>query len=329
VRVPVRSGGVLPVRLVVGALALAALALLCVVGAWIAADPTAIVDPPAASLLPPGSRRWVFELSNGTTLVAETVRRESDHWAVVRRGEAQKIPAAEVTSLRRRLFWLGTDTLGRDVLARLLSGGRVSLAVGSASLIAALVLGVGIGLAAGWRRGWVDTVLMRLVDGLLAIPMLFLLLLLAAVFRPSLTALVGVLAFSSWMGVARLVRGQVLSLKEREFVLGARAIGAGTWRIATRHLLPNTVTPISQDAALRLGDLILAEASLSFLGLGVQPPVPSWGNMVAEGQTLLVDAWWLTFLPGAAVVATVISAALVADGMRELAHARSGPFPWA
>jgi peptide/nickel transport system permease protein len=312
----------LPLRLTVGVVALTSLVLLCVVGGWFAADPTEIVDPHAAALLPPGSQRWVVTLTNGATLAAEAIRREEDAWVILRRGGNETVPASEVATLKLRSFWLGSDTLGRDVLARLLHGGRVSLAVGSLSLVAALVLGVGVGMASGLRRGWTDAVLMRLVDGLLAIPMLFLLLLLAAVFRPSLAALVVVLAFSSWMGVARLVRGQVLSLSEREFVLGARGIGAGPWRIALLHLLPNTMTPLTQDAALRLGDLILAEASLSFLGLGVQPPVPSWGNMVAEGQPMLLDAWWLTFLPGAAVALTVISAALVADGIRELARSR-------
>jgi peptide/nickel transport system permease protein len=322
VRLPAPAFGPLPIRLLVGSLALGALAVLCVVGSWFAADPTEITDPRVAALLPPGTQRWVIELTDGTRLVAEAARREEDRWVILRRGQDQTRAAAEVRSLELRTFWLGTDTLGRDVLARILYGGRVSLAVGSASLVVALVLGIGVGMLAGWRSGWVDTVLMRLVDGLLAIPMLFLLLLLAAVFRPSLSALVAVLAFSSWMGVARLVRGQVLSLKEREFILGARAIGAGPWRIATRHLLPNTLTPLSQDAALRLGDLILAEASLSFLGLGVQPPVPSWGNMVAEGQTMLLDAWWLALVPGAAVALTVIAAALVADGIREVARQR-------
>jgi peptide/nickel transport system permease protein len=316
---PAASGGT-PLRLRLGAGALALLAVVCTAGAWLTADPAAILDPTGAAVLPPASQRWVITRADGSTVAAEAVRRDGERWVALRRGTTLALPASDVAGVELRQYWLGTDTLGRDVLARLLHGGRVSLAIGIASLAAALLVGLAVGLAAGWAGGWVDAVLMRIVDGLMAVPMLFLLLLLAAVFRPSPVALVAVLALSSWMGVARLARGQVLSLKERDFILAARAIGAGTWRIAVRHLLPNALPPLAQDAVLRLGDLILAEASLSFLGLGVQPPVPSWGNMVSEGQTLLLEAWWLTFLPGLAIAATVIAAALVADGLQEMSR---------
>ena len=309
-----------PRRLRVGACLLAALAIVAVCGPWFTADPSAIVDPRATALLPPGSKRVVLELRDGTGVAGEAARQAEGFWVLSRRGAEEKIPAADVTAVSTRRFWLGTDTVGRDVLARLLSGARVSLAVGGLALAVALILGVGAGLASGWTGGIADAVLMRIVDALLAVPMLFLLLFLAAVFRPSLAALIAVLGFSSWMGVARLVRGQVLSLKEREFVLAARAIGASPWRIAFVHLLPNALTPVAQDGALRLGDLILVEASLSFLGLGVQPPTPSWGNMVADGQAVLANAWWLSFLPVALVALTVIAAALVADGLQEIAR---------
>jgi peptide/nickel transport system permease protein len=315
-----------PRRLRAGAVLLAVLALMAVCGPWLTADPAAIVDPRAAALLPPGSRRVVLQLRDGATVAGETVRREGSDWLVARHGTEETVPASSVANVSTRRFWLGTDVVGRDVLARLISGARVSLAVGSLALAVALLIGVGAGLVSGWTGGLADAVLMRIVDALLAIPMLFLLLFLAAVFRPSLVALVAVLAFSSWMGVARLVRGQVMSLKEREFILAARAIGAGPLRIAVVHLLPNALTPIAQDGALRLGDIILIEASLSFLGLGVQPPTPSWGNMVAEGQAVLGTAWWLTLLPVALVALTVIGAALVADGLQEMARSeqRSG-----
>ncbi len=308
-----------PRRLRVGVVLLAALALVALVGPWLAPDPSAILDPRELSLLPPGASRVVLVRHDGTALAAVSARLDGGSWVIARADGMERIRATEIARVSTRRFWLGTDTVGRDVLARLLSGARVSLGVGGLALLVALVAGVSAGLAAGWRGGVFDAVLMRIVDALLAIPMLFLLLFLAAVFRPSLAALVAVLGFSSWMGVARLVRAQVLSLKGREFILAARAIGASSWRIAFTHLLPNSLTPIAQDGALRLGDLILVEASLSFLGLGVQPPIPSWGNIVAEGQDVLANAWWLTFLPTALVALTVIAAALAADGLQEIA----------
>jgi peptide/nickel transport system permease protein len=303
-----------------GVLLIGALAAAAAFGPLLAADPTAIVDPRAAALLPPGTERVVLTRRDGSAIAAEAAHRRGDSWIVTRSGVGETIPASEVTRVAARRFWLGTDTVGRDVLARLLSGARVSLAIGGLALAVALLAGIGVGLLSGWTGGIADALLMRLVDALLAIPMLFLLLFLAAVFRPSLLALIVVLGLSSWMGVARLVRGQVLSLREREFILAERAMGASPWRIAFLHLLPNALTPIAQDGALRLGDLILVEASLSFLGLGVQPPAASWGNMVAEGQDVLANAWWLTFLPAALVAVTVIGAALVADGLQEIAR---------
>jgi len=314
-----------PRGLITGSTLLAALALLSLLGPPLAGDPAAIVDPPAAGLLPPLARRAVVELVDGSTIAGDSARPLGDRWVVTRHGEERLVAAAEVASVGPRRFWLGTDNLGRDQLARLLAGGRVSLAIGVLSLTVALLVGTAVGLAAGWRGGLIDAVLMRLADGLLAVPLLFLLILLAALFRPGPAALIGVLGLSSWMDLARLVRGQTLSLKEREFILGARAIGASDLRIAVVHLLPNLAAPLAQGAALRLGDLILAEAALSFLGLGVQPPLASWGAMVAHGQEFFPAAWWLTFPAGAAVAAAVIGAALLADGVGEAARAGARP----
>lgn len=310
----------LPPRLRHGALTLAVLVIACGAGPWLVRGPTVIVEPAQAGLLPPGSTRWVVTLRDGSHTAAETVEHQGETWILRGRGEGRTIPAAQIAGCQRQSFWLGTDTLGRDVLARLLWGGRVSLAVGLVALLVAVFLGTTVGMLAGWRGGLVDAALMRLADALLAFPTLFLLLLLGAIFRPSLPALVLVLGGLSWMGVARLVRAQVLSLKEREFVLAAKGVGASPLRIALVHLLPNTVTPLSQDAALRLGDLILAEASLSFLGFGVAPPLPSWGGMVAEGGEVLGTAWWLTVLPGLGITLVVVGAALLADGLGELAR---------
>ena len=312
-----------PRRLRAGVALLTTLAAAALAGPWFVGDPTAILDPEAAGLLPPGSTRAVVVRRDGTTLAGKSIRRSGPDWIIARGAAEVTVAGADAARVGVRRFWLGTDTIGRDVLARLASGARVSLGVGALALAVALALGVGAGLFAGWTGGLVDAALMRLVDALLAVPMLFLLLFLAALFRPSLTVLVLFLGFSSWMGVARLVRGQVLSLKERDFVLAARALGASPWRIAFRHLLPNALTPLTQDAALRLGDLILVEASLSFLGLGVQPPAASWGTMVAEGQEVLANAWWLTLLPTALVAITVIAAALAADGLQELARSQT------
>ena len=312
-----------PRRLRTGLTLLSVLIAVAVVGPWFAGDPTGIVDPRRAGLLPPGASRAVVVLRDGTTRAGQAIRRTATGWVLTRDGADETVPESEVAAAGIRRFWLGTDSVGRDVLARLVAGARVSLGIGGLALLVALVLGVGAGLFAGWTGGLPDAILMRFVDALLAIPMLFLLLFLAAVFRPSLAVLVLFLGFSSWMGVARLVRGQVLSLKERDFVLAARALGAGPWRIAFRHLLPNALTPIAQDGALRLGDLILVEASLSFLGLGIQPPAALWGTMVAEGQEVLANAWWLTLLPTALVAATVIAAALAADGLQELSRSET------
>lgn len=313
----------LPARLRYGLTGLAVLAALCLLGPPVARDPLAVIDPAQAGLLPPLSRRWVVELRDGSRTAATTVEQGEAEWRLGGRGAPRTVARAQVVAIRRCTFWLGTDALGRDLLARLLWGGRVSLAVGVLSLLVAVGVGTAIGLVAGWRGGLIGGALMRLADALLAFPALFLLLLVAATFRPSLATLVLMLGGLSWMGVARLVRGQVLSLKEREFVLAARGIGASGLRIAVVHLLPNTLTLLSQDAALRLGDLILAEASLSFLGFGVAPPWPSWGAMVAEGGEVLGTAWWLILAPGAAITLVVMAAALAADGLGELARRES------
>lgn len=312
----------LPPRLRHGIVVLGVVATACVVGPRVVGDPTAIIDPAQAALLAPTSARWVVELRDGSRTAAVTVQRTEAGWILAGRGEPRTIPIGSVIHVRRHIFWLGSDALGRDVFARLLWGGRVSLAVGLVALVVAVGLGTALGLLAGWCGGLLDGVLMRLADALLAFPVLFLLLLVAAAFRPSLVVLVLILGGLSWMGVARLLRGQVLSLKEREFVLAARGIGASPLRIAFVHVLPNTVTPLAQDAALRLGDLILAEASLSFLGFGVAPPLPSWGGMVADGGEVLGTAWWLIVAPGVAITAVVIGAALLADGLGELARER-------
>ncbi len=219
--------------------------------------------------------------------------------------------------------WMGTDRSGRDVYARLVMGGRVSLAAGFASVLIIMTIGVVLGAVAGYFGGLVDAALMRFTDILLSIPLILLLITSASLFSPGLSTTITVIGLASWPGAARLVRGQVLALKEQDFVTAARALGANSAGIIRRHLFPNALAIIIVEATLWLSYAILLEASLSYLGLGVQIPTPSWGNMLQDGQReLLYGAWWLTVFPGLAIFSTVLSFNLVGDGLRDATDPR-------
>jgi len=213
--------------------------------------------------------------------------------------------------------WLGTDPLGRDVLSRLIYGARISLTIGFIAVGIAVLVGTVVGSVAGFYGGWIDTALMRLVDTLLSIPSVFLLLAVIAIIGPSIQLIMAVIGLTGWMGVARLVRAEVLSLKEREFVLAARVLGASPLRLLRRHLLPNAMGPVLVSATLGVGGAILTESVLSYLGLGVQPPTPSWGNVLNEGRVALGVAWWLTLTPGLCILITVLAFNLLGEGIRE------------
>jgi peptide/nickel transport system permease protein len=218
----------------------------------------------------------------------------------------------------------GTDELSRDVLARVATGARVSLGVAGIAVALSATIGALIGVIAGYRGGAVDAVLMRFVDGALAIPRLFLLLLLLAVWeRMPLAAFILVIGMTGWFGASRLVRAEVLRLRDADFVRAAEALGAGSGRVMFRHLLPNTFAPLLVAATLAVGDVILLEAGLSFLGLGVRPPTPSWGGMILDGRGVLTVAPWVSVFPGLAIVATVLSVNLLGDALRDAADPRS------
>jgi len=296
-------------------------------------DPVAFLDPAAGSLQPPGASFTALHLKNGGWRLAEAVHRRNGRIEIERLGRIEVLDPAEIQAPAAGgigipyRFPLGSDRFGRDVASRLLFGSRVSFGVGVGAAAISLLLGLLIGGAAALGGPWIDGLLMRSADALFAVPTLFLIVAFATLIPPGLTSTLALFGLTSWMEIARTGRAEILSLKSRDFIIAARTIGLGPFAIFFRHILPNTWTPLLVQATNLIGNIILAESSLSFIGLGIQPPIPSWGNMISEGRDVLTQGWWTAVFPGAALALTVVGFNLIADGVRDLFDPRASHSP--
>lgn len=219
--------------------------------------------------------------------------------------------------------FLGTDQLGRDIFSRMVYGTRVALLIGLIAVGIAAVIGLTLGSLAGFYGGWVDSLIMRFVDIMLCFPRFFLILSVVAIVGPNIFNVMVIIGLTGWMGVARLIRAEILSLKSRDFISASRALGAGNFYIIFRHLIPNGIGPVLVSFVFGVAGAILTEAGLSYLGLGVQPPNPSWGNILFEGRAVLGVGWWMILFPGLAILITVLSFNLFGEGLRDIMNPRT------
>lgn len=297
---------------------------------WIAPyDPNEQADPAAGRLRPPMTRMIALRLDHDRWMLADRVERQGDRMILYTADTERSVGVDEIRNLDaegrvkdQRLFVLGSDELGRDLFSRWLFGAQISLLIAVFAAALASTLGIAIGALAALGGHWIDLILMRLVDGLLAFPWIFLLIALTAFIPSGITPLILILGCTGWMSISRLARGEIQSLRDHDFVRAARGLGMTETAILFRHVLPNVWTPLAIATTLRVGYLILVEASLSFLGLGVQPPQASWGNMIAAGRNLMASAWWILTFPALGLVVTVVALHWVGDQIRDVLDPR-------
>ncbi len=268
------------------------------------------------------SRHWLAVVGIGIILAVVALALLAPHFAP-RSPLSQDImlrlkPPGFVDPRSGQTLWLGTDHLGRDVLSRIIYGSRISLIVSLSAVFASSLIGLSLGLLAGFYRGWIERVVMRLVDLQMAFPFILLALSIVALLGPSLQNIIIVFAVTAWPVYSRTIRGVVLSLQEREFISAARALGSSDFRMMFHHLLPNLMSPMLVLASFEVARMILLEAALSFLGLGVPPPTPTWGSMLADGRDYIRDAWWIAAFPGLAIMITAAGVNFLGDGLRDL-----------
>ena len=292
-------------------------------------DPNEQLDSVGGGSLPPLSHRYAVELDHGVWRLAEEVERTAEGLRIRRLGDHEILQIEQVRNLTAsgvsasRFFLMGSDKFGRDVFSRWIRGARISVTIGILSVALAMSIGVLVGAAAAVGGPWVDGLLMRLVDGLLAFPWFFLIVALGALFSTHTSVLILLIGGTTWMSIARITRAEVSSLEKRDFVLAARSLGVDTWHLFRRHLLPNILPTLLVAATLRVGNVILFEAALSFLGFGVQPPDPSWGTMIAEGRGELFNTWWVVAFPAISLTLTVLAINLLSDRLRDLLDPRT------
>ncbi len=271
-------------------------------------DPITSVDKENLSALPPFSKAYKLELRNNRWIIALDYKIENGVVRYKQKFSSGEINLELVREIKTLFFLFGTDNLGRDVLSRTIYGGKISLTIGLLSSLIAFLIGILIGTLSGYFGGITDKILMRITDVFLAFPKLFLILTISAFIRSqNILTLIIILSLLSWMPIARLIRAEFLKIKQMDFILAVESIGFPALRVAIKHILPNAISPALISIPLTISDVILTESILSFLGFGIQPPTPTWGNMISEAEKYLFTTWWLPILPGILIFATVLS----------------------